>query len=196
MNIEPVRLMGDWKEGYALDYHAARISYEGDNIFGYPEFNYKYTEIGEMLYYLKEFDEYQKCIELSDITADFLKKQWQIIEEIDGIIVVPTSKSIHNAPLHKLAKMIGHKISKPVSLDFFSKLTVDEIKILNDQEKMDIYKNNIKKEKKLKNRGNILIIDDFYNTGTTLKCVAGLIKEDINLDDLYVLTIVKNRKID
>jgi predicted amidophosphoribosyltransferase len=196
LKLNPIRLTGDWEEGFALDYNAKKISWTGSNIFGYPKLNYEYTEIGEILYYMKEFDEYAKCQELADIMAEFLRSEWKIADKIDGIIAAPVTADLPNAPLYKLVKMIGDRTEKPVSVNFFAKLTVGEIKALDDREKIDIYRNNIKKMKKLQSRGNILVVDDFYNTGTTMKSLAGLLKEDINLDKLYVLTAVLNKKID
>ncbi|MDR1831273.1 MAG: ComF family protein [Fusobacteriaceae bacterium] len=196
MRHNPIKLTGDWNEGYALDYNAKKITYTGTNIFGYPKLIYDYTEIGKLLYEMKEFDDDDKCVRLAEIMADFIKNHWGIRDRIDGIIVAPTSTDMPNSPLYKLAKRIGSLVDRPVSLHFFAKLSVREIKALDTEEKMDIFKNNMKKMKKLQTRGNILILDDFYNTGTTMRSIAGLMREDINLDALYVLTAVLNKKID
>ncbi|MGF6905494.1 ComF family protein [Fusobacterium sp. PH5-44] len=196
MKINPISLVGNWEEGYALDYNVKSIEYLKENIFGYPEFEIEYTEIGKNLIEFKELEDLSKGRELAKVIGNFIKNEWKILDKIEGIISAPTTKNIPSDPLYKLVKMIGVDLKIPFSNSFFSKLTPDEIKKLSDEEKMNILKNNIKKDKTLKNRGSILLIDDFYNTGTTLKCISTLLREDINLDNIYVLTVVKNKDVE
>jgi len=192
----PVKLLGNWEEGYALDYNVEKIEYIKENIFGYPAFDIEPTEIGKCLLEFKELEDISKGWELADVMVNFLKNEWKILDKIDGIISAPTSKNLPNDPLYKLIKIIGLKLRIPFSINFFSKLSPEEIKKLSNEEKMNILKNNIRKEKTLKNRGNILLIDDFYNTGTTLNCISNLLEEDINLDNIYVLTVVINKQVE
>lgn len=196
MKKNPVKLLGNWEEGYALDYNVEKIEYIKENIFGYPAFDIEPTEIGKCLLEFKELEDISKGWELADVMVNFLKNEWKILDKIDGIISAPTSKNLPNDPLYKLIKIIGLKLRIPFSINFFSKLSPEEIKKLSNEEKMNILKNNIRKEKTLKNRGNILLIDDFYNTGTTLNCISNLLEEDINLDNIYVLTVVINKQVE
>ena len=196
VKINPVKLVGNWEEGYALDYSAEKMEYLRENIFGYPSFDIESTEIGKSLFEFKELDDISKGWEIAGVIVNFLKTEWNILDKIDGIISAPTSKNLSSDPLYKLVKMIGLKLKIPFSTNFFSKLSPEEIRKLSDEEKMNILRNNIRKEKTLKNRGNILLIDDFYNTGTTLKCVTSLLKEDINLDSIFVLTVVINKQVE
>ena len=64
-------------------------------------------------------------------------------------------------------------------MDFFSKLSPEEIKNLPVEKKLDLFKNSIRKNRELTRKGNILLIDDLYSTGTTLKSLCALLKDDI-----------------
>lgn len=196
MKINPIKLAGNWEEGYALDYNVNKIEYLKENIFGYPEFEIEHTEIGKNLIEFKELEDISKGRELAEVIACFVRDEWKISDKIEGIISAPTTKNIPNDPLYKLVKMVGINLKMPFSNSFFSKLLPDEIKKLSDEEKMNILKNNIKKDKALKKRGSILLIDDFYNTGTTLKCISTLLRDDINLDNIYVITVVVNKDVE
>lgn len=88
--------------------------------------------------------------------------------------------------------MVGEKVKKPISLDFFSKLSPEEIKNLPVEKKLDLFKNSIRKNRELTRKGNILLIDDLYSTGTTLKSLCALLKDDINVENIYVLVVAKS----
>ena len=68
------------------------------------------------------------------------------------------------------------------------------MKKLPIEKKMELFKNSISKERKLTKRGNILIVDDIFSTGATLRNLCELLKDDIYVDNIYVLTICKNIK--
>lgn len=53
VNINPKKLAGRWRAGYALDHHTTSSVYLGDDELGHPAFDTKRSEIGELLYQLK-----------------------------------------------------------------------------------------------------------------------------------------------
>ena len=68
------------------------------------------------------------------------------------------------------------------------------MKRLPQEKKIELFKNSIIKERKLTKRGSVLVIDDIFSTGATLRNLCELLKDDIYVDDIYVLTICKNIK--
>ena len=50
IEISPKKIIGQWNDGYALDFHTITSEYIGDNEYGHPQFSSKYTGIGELLY--------------------------------------------------------------------------------------------------------------------------------------------------
>ena len=132
MRLNPIKLDGIWEEGYALDYFTIESEYKGEDIFGYPEFDVTYSEIGKSLNELKYHKDYLKAVEIADEIVNYITDEWQLLDRIDGIIAVPPSKLRIIQPLFQLVKLVGEKIKKPISLDFFSKLTPEEIKNSSD----------------------------------------------------------------
>lgn len=194
MKINPMVIDGNWKEGYTLDYFMLESNYKGEDIFGYPIFDVKYSEIGKAMNELKYHKEYNKALEIAETVTRFIKEEWGIEEKIDGIIATPPTYQREIQPLFQIVKHLGENLEKPISLDFFRKLNPEELKRLPQEKKMELFKNSIIKERKLTKRGSILLIDDIFSTGATLKNLCELLKSDIYVDDIYVLTICKNIK--
>ena len=194
VKINPMIIEGNWKEGYTLDYFMLESNYKGEDIFGYPIFDVKYSEIGKAMNELKYHKEYNKAIEIANIVTKFIKEEWKIADKIDGIIATPPTYSREIQPLFQVVKHLGENLQKPISLDFFRKLSSEELKKLPQEKKMELFKNSIIKERKLTKRGNILLVDDIFSTGATLRNLCELLKEYIYVDDIYVLTICKNIK--
>ncbi|STO32091.1 comF family protein [Fusobacterium necrogenes] len=185
---------GNWKEGYTLDYFMRKSNYQGEDIFGYPIFDVEYTDIGKALNELKYHKEYNRAIDIAEAVAKFIKEDWRLEEKIDGIVATPPTHYREIQPLFQIVKHLGESLNKPISLDFFRKLSSEEIKKLPIEKKMELFKNSIIKERKLTKRGSLLIVDDLFTTGATLKNLCELLKEDIYVDDIYILTICKNIK--
>lgn len=51
--MNPTRIFGNWKSGYALDMHTISSTYLGMNDFGHDVFDNKRSYLGELLYRLK-----------------------------------------------------------------------------------------------------------------------------------------------
>lgn len=194
MKLNPIKLNGMWNEGYALDYFTLNSEYVGEDIFGYPEFNVTYSEIGKALNELKYHKDYTKAVEISEEVVRFITEDWKLLDKIDGIISVPPSKFRFIQPSFQLVKLVGEKLNKPISLDFFSKLTPEEIKNLPLEKKIDLFKNSIRKNRNLTKKGSVLLLDDLYSTGATLRSLCQLLREDSNVENIYVLVVAKSSK--
>ena len=121
MNIEinPQKLDGNWKEGWALDLHTLySILIEPD----LGVFDTKRTPIGEELYLLKYRNERNRAENIAKVAAEFLnnkKSDWNL----DVIIPIPPSDITREfQPVYELAKSIGQLVGLPVDLNSLKKL--------------------------------------------------------------------------
>ena len=105
MKLNPIKLDGVWTEGYALDYFTENSEYVGEDIFGYPEFNVTYSEIGKSLNELKYHKDYTKAVEISEEVVKFIVEEWKLKDKIDGIISVPPSKFRFIQPMFQVTKL-------------------------------------------------------------------------------------------
>ena len=52
-NFTPRKIMGEWKEGYALDLHTVSSTFIGHDESGHARFDNTYSDVGQLLYNLK-----------------------------------------------------------------------------------------------------------------------------------------------
>ena len=195
MVINPKKLYGNWKEGYALDIHTIRSIYIGEDCFGCPQFDTTYSEIGNYLKNIKYRGEYQLVPIIVDVAKEFIVNNWKIFNDIDLILAVPPSKKREIQPLFLIVEQLGEALKKTYCLDYFEKLDDFEIKNLSFDKKVKINSSDIlKRNRTLMTEANILLVDDLYDSGTTLNLVCGELQKEEKVKDIYVLTITKTRK--
>ena len=78
--------------------------------------------------------------------------------------------------------------------ELLEKINVNQAKNLSSEDKADLLSGSIKKCKSFKKKVNILIIDDLYDTGTTLNEVCTVLKKDKYVNKVFVLVMTKTRR--
>jgi competence protein ComFC len=121
ISINPLKLSGNWHEGYALDLHTLSSEFVGYDDNEREIFATKRSAIGEILYQLKYKHDTKLLSELVNTAAKFLQDRWKIAKVIDGIIPVPPSKSRPWQPVSQIARGIGAAIKVPVLEQYLSK---------------------------------------------------------------------------
>src|SRR5699024_6221679 len=166
-NINPIKLIGNWTEGYSLDQHTEYSIYIGEDQWGRRHFDTKRTVLGQMVYELKYNNDLLKINDIINLISSFLSL-WDIANKIDIIVPVPPTKKRSIQPVYRLADAIGKKINKMVITDLLSKKYEIESKDLSIKEKKGIVET-IEKHKTATRKINILVIDDLYQSGNTLR---------------------------
>jgi len=173
-------LQGNWKKGWALDHHMDL----------YP----KRTEIGEMLYQLKYKNDRSKIEPLATKAYDFMKTRL-VTKWLFCIVPVPPSDNTRVfQPVIELAKLLGKKLNIEINNDCLQKIKNTEIMKNNEMSAKE-------KEKKLNGafrikdktfeNKKILLFDDIFQTGSTLKEITRVMYEEGNVQNVYALTITK-----
>ncbi len=197
-----IKLNGNWNEGYALDYHTIDSFYKNIR-----------THIAEQLYRLKYIKEKHLAENIAKLAIDFLYlhlDQWKP----DIIVPVPPTKKCRAyQPVYEIAKYIGKHTEIPVDLqslkkkqsifkvilmcifDFFKLKNPFEAKNNKDpRKKRKLLKNSFIVDPNALNGKDVLIIDDVYDSGETLKEICNTLKYKGRVRNIYVLTITKTRR--
>lgn len=187
-----IKLDGNWIAGYAFDLHTLSSERLGQNKYGHNKYKNTRSKMGELVYQLK----YQcnqtvvsKIVDLLQTNGDFGK--------IDIVIPIPASnKSRSNQPVYSIAIEFGKRFSIVVYLDALKKSKgSQELKGITDPKERQ---KELKKSMQIINNydlsgKSILLIDDIYRSGSTLKVATELLYSVAGVKNVYVLTMTKTR---
>lgn len=112
VSINPRLILGNWVKGYALDLHTLSSTYIGDDGSGHPKFETKRSEIGELLFQLKNRSDLSAVPEIIAATEKFMK-EWQ--PPVDIIVPVLPSSARTIQPVMVLAQALSKHLHLPLS---------------------------------------------------------------------------------
>ncbi|KJF28200.1 hypothetical protein TZ02_04685 [Clostridium aceticum] len=193
MKINPIKINGEWEEGFALDVHTLSSEYLGEDECGRKQFDTIRSDIGQLVYELKYSCNKSKVDDIINLISPFLK-EWNIGEKIDIIIPVPPSK-LERAfqPVFEITDALSNVLGISTHTGVLEKTNRTECKELSSVEKNKIA-GTIQLMKRFTREVNILLVDDLYQSGTTLKDATKALKKDSNVKKVYVLTMTKTRR--
>lgn len=192
MKINPIPLKGSWKEGYALDRHTIYSVPLGEDQYGKMKYDTKRSEIGELLYQLKYNGQEDAVYDIIDLIVPFLKR-WNIKNKVDLIIPAPPSKKRDYQPVYRIAEEMATLLEKCWVHDLLEKIDLGQMKDLSGDRKKEAIENKIVKRRQFKRVVNILVVDDLYQSVTTLEEVCRVLKADHFVNHIYVLTMTKTK---
>jgi len=187
-----IKIHGNWKKGIALDLHTKSSEYLGVDEFGHDRFETIRSEMGELVYKLK----YKSDLSVVPQIVNAIVKIGGI-EKMDYIIPVPPS-NIHRR--FQLVFIIAEELSKKIDVELATDLILKiretpELKNIADNKERD----NITRDAfSLNDTYNlsglkVLILDDLYRSGTTLRAITSLLHEEGKVKNVYVVTLTKTR---
>lgn len=170
--IHPIKLLGRWREGFALHRHIVSSTYIGDNEYGHPMFDTKRTEIGELTYRLKYKSDNSVVGDIADVAADFVKS-WN--PSISVIIPAPPSNQTRvQQPVFVLAQAVGQRLSIAVREGGVTRAkNVPQLKDVRDgATRLQLLKNAHTVDQSIVKDQRVLLFDDVFQSGATLNAVA------------------------
>ncbi|XHY17231.1 hypothetical protein SuNHUV7_20240 (plasmid) [Pseudoseohaeicola sp. NH-UV-7] len=183
-------LSGNWTGGYYCDVHTIASEFTGKDERGNATWDNTRSDMGQQVYRLKYLNDYSvipRIVQLisKEITA----------EGFDYIIPVPASKDRPRQPVDAIAQALGARINAPVLSGFLGKTSSVELKGMNDpKDRERLLKESIHiAGSEDISAMNVLLIDDLYRSGATLRACCDVLKEKGNVGEVWVLTMTKTR---
>lgn len=192
MTIHPIQLFGEWDQGWALDIHTISSEYIGDDPFGHPRYDTTRSYIGELMYQLKYQVNTSVLPAIVDEVTGLLESKG-LLSSIDLIIPAPPTKDRTFQPVFAIAEAVAKQNDIFFSDDALVKTSSLEAKSMDWSAKKKL-KGSVHFTKEFIRPCNVLLIDDVYETGSTLKACVNALREDPKTGKIYVLTITKTRR--
>ena len=191
VEINPIPLFGSWDLGFALDTHVIESIPLGEDAYGYFHFENKRSPIGELLYQFKYNSRYDNLAEIVDTIICFLDAHPQM-KNIETVLPVPPTKVRGYQPTFEIAQALAKAMKVFYCTDVLVNTSQIEAKGLSASEKHQLA-GTIVKRKPATRKHSTLLIDDLYQTGTTLNQCVSVLRKDPLIDNIYVLTITKTK---
>ncbi len=187
-----IEIKGNWKKGFALDLHTKSSKYLGQDDYGHDQFNTTRTEIGQLVYLLKYKNDKSVVPEIVNMICTKFKN----LNIMNFIIPIPPSKERGFQPVYLVADALGLKLSIPVLKNEILKIkATPQIKDIKDPDKREeVLKSafTLTGQANLNNK-NILLIDDLYSSGATLRAITSILYNNGDVKNVYTVTLTKTR---
>lgn len=190
-NFKPRKMIGEWREGFALDLHTLSSEFVGHDEFGHPRFNTKRSDIGELLYQLKFKSDKDTVQEIVKAVEEFMKAWDPAVD-----ILVPVPPSTHRAvqPVLILANVISERLRIPLADCVTRTRDIPELKNVSDlDERLELLEGLHTVDKAATQGKSVLLFDDLYRSGATMNAITTDLYEDGKATDVFALAITRTR---
>ena len=194
--INPQEIHGNWRAGWALDVHT--LSSRPLPGSGYDT---ERTELGELVFQLKYRHNRSKIQQIAEVAAKFVKEKfavdrYPILPYLKAVLPIPPSDQNRDfQPVTEVAQEIGRILSVPVCTDYLTKVKqTTPLKNLPDvaSKREQLRGAFVVRSQDLKNQC-VLLVDDLYDSGTTLTEVTKVLYEQGSVRHVLVLTLTRAR---
>ncbi len=185
----PSVIIGNWKIGWALDIHTLKSIPLGNG-----KFDTTYSETGKALNELKYHQNYNNIHKLANEVIEFLKTR-MVTPYLDVIIPTPPSKQREIQPVEAISEIISDILNIPIDKNYITKIkNTSELKSIEDPEARKKLLNGAFNLRDLSYQNKkILLFDDLFRSGSTLKEITHTLYHNGKVQDVYVVTLTKTR---
>ncbi|MGI8784048.1 MAG: ComF family protein [Acidobacteriota bacterium] len=192
VKIDPMKLPGPWSDGYVLEQqHTLSSEFLGHDSLGNPQFDTRRTELGELVFRLKNRNDKNTLDPIAETAVQFIEG-WN--PSFDLIVPVPPSRKRVYQPVTEIAKAIGGRLSLPVNEAAVAKRRdTPELKDVFDyRERIRLLEGAFQVDTDAVRGKRILLVDDLYRSGATATVVAQALLAG-GAATVYMLAMTKTR---
>lgn len=193
LKIDPIKVAGPWSDGYVLERrHTLSSEFLGHDSWGNPQFDTKRSDLGELIYRLKNRNEKQTVDSIAETAVAFIR-EWK--PQCDMIVPMPPSRNRDTyQPVMEISTAIGNLLGVLVSASAATKTKeTPQLKDVYDySERIKHLRGAFQVECNEVRGRRILLIDDLYRSGAT----ASVVTNDIlgaGAAAVYLLAMTKTR---
>jgi len=189
----PLKVSGNWAEGYTLDQHIESSEFLGYDGSGKAMFGTVRTEVGESVYQLKYGSrDPGEATRLASTAVAFIKS-WKV--KVDAVVPMPASKNRAVQPVHLVAK----EIAAQLGLEFIDNAVVrnkqtPQLKNVEVSEREKVLAGAHKVEALKITGRNVLLVDDLFQTGATMNAVAAILRSKGGAAKVYALALTRTKR--
>jgi competence protein ComFC len=166
-------------------------TFVGHDEYGHPRFDTERTEIGELLYRLKNRSDEGVVGEIADTAVRFLES-WN--PGADIIVPVPPSRNRAKQPVFVLADALSSRLEIPVKWDAVERTReVPELKNVYElKERLRLLAGAHTGKARVVSGKKALLFDDLFRSGATMNAVTEALY-DAGAKDVFAFTITRTR---
>lgn len=172
VETHPKRIYGPWTEGYVLDRHVVSsvpVGYLGEHM----QFDTTRSALGERVYQLKFKG--GPAEDIIDTASSFARLQWAA--SLDAVVCSPPSVPRRSQPAAVIAAGIAAALRVPYLDNVVNKHETRPMKDVPPPEREDLLRSAIHPGETPVAGMRILIVDDLWQTGGTIRRVAEVLIE-------------------
>lgn len=184
------QILGKWRKGFALDIHTISSTPIGHNEHGHMQFETIRSEIGELLYKLKNKEDQSVVPEIVAAAVEALKPS---LSKFDVLVPVPPSTQRTVQPVTLLADAIGKGLNIPVVRAVTKVKETPQLKNIYDlDERAKLLNGAFKVDQSIAGK-RVLLFDDLYRSGATMNTITEALIDDGKAADVMAFAITRTR---
>lgn len=188
VKINPMKLSGPWADGRVLDFHTISSTWTGDP--------YRYdttrTELGERVYRLKYGGANTAITDIVDTAQTFVN---ECKPEVECVVASPPSQDLKSQPAVEIARELAARLGIPLVENAVVKAeqTLQMKNIRDWSERAKLLQNAIQAGPGEVKGKSVLLVDDFFQSGSTVRRAAEVLLKDGGARAVYVLVMTRTK---
>ncbi len=189
--FQPRRILGKWQQGFALDLHTISSIPLGYNEYGHMQFDTTRSEVGELLFKLKNRADTSTVPEIVAAAVQFITA-WK--PPIDMIVPVPPSSMRAVQPVILLAQGISTQLGIPLVQAVTKTRDTPQLKNIYDlDERLNALDGVHVADSAAAHGGRILLFDDLFRSGATMNAITTALYDQGKAAGVFAFTITRTR---